>query len=289
MELTSKRKPIMDYIIIMIGITMLAAGLNMFFIPLNLVTGGVTGLAIVIKSLTSHIIPGGIDPSITNLVINIPLFILAVVIKGKDFGGRSLFATIFLSFALIYTKGLPVATNDMLLGSVFGGVLSGAGLGLVFSAYSTTGGTDLGASIIQHFMKHVSVAQLMFVLDAIIIVTGYFVFGMEKAMYAIVAVFITAKIVDAMLEGIHFSKAAFIISGHNEEISTEIMAQLDRGVTGLNGKGKFSKENKEVLLCVVSKKEIVRLKEIVREIDKAAFVIVADVREVVGEGFIEYK
>ncbi|MCT4542489.1 MAG: YitT family protein [Vallitalea sp.] len=289
MEFTSNRKPYMDYIIIMIGITLLAIGLNMFFIPLDLVTGGVTGLAIIIKKLTQGIIPGGIEPWITNIIINIPLFLTAIFIKGKNFGGRSLFSTMFLSVALIYTSYLPAATNDILLGSVFGGALSGAGLGLVFSAYSTTGGTDLAASIIQHYIKHISVAQIMFLLDALIIISGYFIFGIEKAMYAIVAVFISAKVIDAILEGIHFSKAAFIISDYNEEISQEIMERLDRGVTGLQGSGKYSKKNKEVLLCVVSKKEIVKLKEIVREIDKSAFVIVADVKEVLGEGFIEYK
>lgn len=289
MELTSKRKPIIDYFIIIVGVTLLAAGLNMFFIPLDLVTGGVTGLAIIIKKLTENIVPGGVEPWITNIVINIPLFLTAVLIKGKNFGGRSLFSTMFLSLALIYTSYLPPATNDMLLGSVFGGVITGAGLGLVFSAYSTTGGTDLAASIIQHYIKHISVAQLMLMLDAIIIVSGYFIFGIEKAMYALVAVFISAKIIDAILEGIHFSKAAFIISDHNDAISKEIMQRLDRGATGLQGSGKFSNKSKEVLLCVVSKKEIVKLKEIVREHDKAAFVIVADVKEVLGEGFIEYK
>lgn len=289
MEFTSKRKPIIDYFIIIVGVTLLAIGLNMFFIPLDLVTGGVTGLAIIIKKLTENIVPGGVEPWITNIIVNIPLFLTAVIIKGKNFGGRSLFATMFLSLALIYTAYLPPATTDMLLGSVFGGVVSGAGLGLVFSAYSTTGGTDLAATILQHYMKHISVAQLMLILDALIITGGYFIFGIEKAMYALVAVFITAKIVDAFLEGIHFSKAALIISDHNEEISTEIMKRLDRGATGLQGSGKFSKKNKEILLCVVSKKEIVKLKEIVREYDKSAFVIVGDVKEVLGEGFIEYK
>ena len=287
MELTSKRKPIIDYCIIIVGVTLLAAGLNMFFIPLDLVTGGVTGLAIIVKKLTQNLVPNGVAPWITNIVINIPLFLLAITIKGKNFGSRSLFATIFLSFALIYTSYIPPATDDMLLGSVFGGVISGAGLGLVFSAYSTTGGTDLAATILQHYMKHISVAQLMFTLDALIIISGYFIFGIEKALYALVAVFITAKVVDAFLEGIHFSKAALIISDHNEEISSKIMNTLSRGVTGLQGNGKFSKMNKEILLCVVSKKEIIKLKEIVREYDKNAFIIVGDVREVLGEGFIE--
>lgn len=289
MELTSNRKPYIDYMIIIVGTTLLATALNMFFIPLDLVTGGVTGLAIVIKKLTEGIVPGGIPPWITNIVINIPLFLTAIVIKGKNFGGRSLFSTFYLSFALIYTSYLPQPTSDMLLGSVFGGALAGIGLGLVFSAYSTTGGTDLAGSIIQHYIGHYSVAQIMLMLDAFIILSGYFIFGAEKAMYALVAVFITAKIVDAILEGIHFSKAAFIISDNNEQISKEIMSKLDRGVTGLQGTGKFSKQRKEVLLCVVSKKEIVKLKEIVREIDKSSFVIVADVKEVVGEGFTEYR
>ncbi|MCT4598524.1 MAG: YitT family protein [Vallitalea sp.] len=289
MELRSNRKPYIDYIIIIIGTTLLATALNMFFIPLDLVTGGVTGLAIVVKKITESIVPGGIPPWITNIVINIPLFLTAIIIKGKNFGGRSLFSTFYLSFALIYTSYLPQPTSDILLGSVFGGALAGIGLGLVFSAYSTTGGTDLAGSIIQHYIGHYSVAQIMLMLDAIIILSGYFIFGAEKAMYALVAVFITAKIVDAILEGIHFSKAAFIISDNNEQISKEIMSQLDRGVTGLQGTGKFSKQRKEVLLCVVSKKEIVKLKEIVREIDKNSFVIVADVKEVVGEGFIEYR
>lgn len=287
MELTSKRKPIIDYCIIIVGVTLLAAGLNMFFIPLDLVTGGVTGLAIIVKKLTQNLVPNGVAPWITNIVINIPLFLLAITIKGKNFGSRSLFATIFLSFALIYTSYIPPATDDILLGSVFGGVISGAGLGLVFSAYSTTGGTDLAATILQHYMKHISVAQLMFTLDALIIISGYFIFGIEKALYALVAVFITAKVVDAFLEGIHFSKAALIISDHNEEISSKIMNTLSRGVTGLQGNGKFSKMHKEILLCVVSKKEIIKLKEIVREYDKNAFIIVGDVREVLGEGFIE--
>jgi len=279
----------MDYIYIVIGTTLMAISINMFFDPLELVTGGVTGFAIIVKSISGNFIEGGIPIYWTNLVINIPLFVIAVIIKGKNFGTRTLFSTLFLSFALFYTEAIPPMTSDILLGTLFGGILAGAGLGLVFSAFSTTGGTDLIASIIQHFVKHITVAKIMFFIDGLIILLGMYIFGMEKTMYAIISVYISAHVIDSILEGVHFSKAAFIISEHSEEIAKSIMVNLDRGITGLEGKGKYTNVSKEVLLCVVSKREIVKVKEIVRDIDVDAFVIVADVKEVVGEGFIEYE
>jgi len=289
MKIKSHRHPVVDYLYIMLGTTILAICINVFLDPLELVTGGVTGFAIVLKSLTKDVVEGGIPIYITNLVVNIPLFIGAVITKGKNFGIRSLFATFYLSLALFYTGNLEPLSHDILLGSIFGGVLAGVGLGLVFSAFSTTGGTDLLASIIQHFHKHISVANIMFVLDGMIIMLGMYIFGVEKAMYAIVSIYICVRVIDTMLEGIHFSKAAFIISDKNESISKALLKELDRGITGLAGQGKFTQKSREVLLCVVSKREIVKLKEIVRDIDFNAFVIVADVREVVGEGFIEYE
>lgn len=288
MEKISRRSVVMDYLYIMIGTAMLAVSISVFFDPLAMVTGGVTGLAIVIKNVTSNVIEGGIPLWFSNLVINIPLFIIAIFIKGKSFGKRSLFATVFLSFCLFFTQHIPPITLDVLLGSIFGGVLSGAGLGLVFSAYSTTGGTDLAASSIQHFMKHISVAKIMLVLDGIIVLLGFFIFGPEKTMYAIISIFISAKVIDAFLEGLHFSKAAFIISDQHDQIAKGIMEEMERGVTGLTGVGKYTGNSKEVLLCVVSKREIVKVKEIAHACDRHAFVIVADVREVLGEGFIEY-
>jgi uncharacterized membrane-anchored protein YitT (DUF2179 family) len=289
MIITSHRHPIKDYLLIMIGTTLLAIAINTFFEPMQLVIGGVTGIAIIIKDISMHIVEGGIPLWVTNIVINIPLFVIAVFLKGKNFGGRSLFATLYLSFALFYTQGIPLVTHDILLTMVYGGILAGIGLGLVLAAFSTTGGTDLAASILQHYFKNFSVAQIMLVLDALIIIVGAFIFSPEQALYAIISIYITTKIIDSILEGIHFSKAAFIISAESDLIAKTIIEGLDRGVTGLSGHGMYSKVEKQVLLCVVSKKEIIKLKELVREIDKKAFVIVADVKEVLGEGFIEYQ
>lgn len=286
-ETLFKRKPIWDYVRIIIGTTLLALSITIFFDPLGMVLGGVTGIAIIVKSLTSGLISGGIPIWMTNLVINIPLFFLAILVKGKSFGRKSVFATFYLSFALYFTQGIPLHTNDIILGSIFGGALAGLGLGLVFSALATTGGTDLAASIIQHFLKYVSIAKIMLLLDGAIILSGLFVFGAEKTMYAILSVYISVKVIDALLEGIYFAKAAFIITDHEEQIAQELLVKLERGLTGLNGEGMFTGNPKKVLLCVVSQRQIVELKEIVKKIDPNAFVIVADVREVLGEGFIE--
>jgi uncharacterized membrane-anchored protein YitT (DUF2179 family) len=289
MQAMLKKKIVREYLLIILGTTLLAAAINLFFEKHQLVTGGVTGLAIVIKHITKDYFNGGIPLWITNMVLNIPLFILGTILRGKVFGGKTLFSTFYLSFALYYTKFLPSIPTDLMLASLFGGVLAGIGLGFVFIGFATTGGTDLAASIIQYYIKHMSVAQIMMGLDALIIFSGFFIFGPTKAMYAVISVYITAKLVDSMLEGVHFSKAAFIISDQSARIAEEVMTRMDRGITGLEGRGMYTKNEKEVLLCVVSKKEIFQLREIVKEIDALAFVIVADVREVFGEGFIQHE
>lgn len=290
---SKNRNIIKDYLTIIVGTTILAISLNLFFDRMHMVTGGVTGIAIIIKDLTATATSEGIPLSVTNLVINIPLFLVALAVKGRSFGMKTLFSTFYLSIALWYTKFLPhlppEITSNLLLGSIYGAILGGVGLGLVFMAFATTGGTDLAATIIQHKFRHYTIAQLMFVLDALIIVGGFFSFGIEKAMYAVISVYIMAKIIDNILEGVHFSKAAFIISDHNQQIADQLLVQLDRGVTGLEGKGMFTNTEKQVLFCCVSKKQIVQLKQIVSSIDEKAFVIVADVREVLGEGFKEYN
>lgn len=288
MELSIKRHPVIDYLLIIIGSSLVALAVNQFYDPLGMVPGGVSGLAIIIKEVTGFLVPGGIPLYLSNFVINIPLFIGALLIKGHTFGGRSVFATFFLSFALYYTKFFPTITTDVFLAVVFGGIMSGAGLGLVFLAQSSTGGTDILAAILNHFFKHLSIATNLFLIDAGIVLVGIFVFGVEQAMYSVLVIYITTKILDYMLEGLHFSKAALIISDQNQAIAEQIISELDRGVTGLAGEGKYTGLPKQVLLCIVSRRQIFRVKEIVQQHDRHAFFIVTDVREVMGEGFIEY-
>ena len=193
-----------------------------------------------------------------------------------------------LSAWLYLIPEIDFASGDYILASIFGGVLAGIAMGMILWANATTGGTEMVAVLLQCRLKHYSVAQIMQVLDGMIVLAGLYVFGMHPSMYAIVAIFITSKVTDTILEGMKFSKAAYIITDHYDQIAKRVMEELNRGVTGLAAQGMYSGEQKCVLYCVVSKKEIVLLKELVDQIDKNAFVVVGDVREVHGEGFIEH-
>ncbi len=279
----------LDYVLIVAGTGLIAVSIQCVFDPIRLVTGGFTGLAIIVKEITGNLIPGGVPLWLTNLMLNIPVFFAAMRIKGRDYILRTLLGTFLLSAWLYVIPSVDLTEGDFILAALFGGLIGGAGMGFVLLAKAATGGTDLMATLIQHYLRHYSIVQLIQVLDGAIVLLGCFVFGIRAALYAIVAIFVMNRISDALMEGFKFSKAAFIITDRYEEVSRMILTQLDRGVTGLLAKGMYSGNDKMVLYCVVSKKEIVRVKEIVGEADPKAFVIVSDAREVLGEGFLEYS
>lgn len=274
-----------DGISIILGDLLLAVGIIVFLEPQQLVTGGVSGIAIIVANYSERL--GFLIPIwLTNLALNIPLFLLGMKYMGREFLLKTVFATLFLSVSLYLTSFLPPLAGDVTLAAVFGGVFSGIGLGLVFRVMATTGGSDLAASILhRHLLPHFSIARILFVLDSAIILLGLLVFGPSAAMYAVVSVFVSSKVTDALLEGLSFSKAAFIISDESDRIAEAVMQRLERGATGLKGEGMYTRHDKNVLLCVVSAKELVKLKQIVHAADAQAFVIVADVREVLGDGF----
>lgn len=288
MKILAKRKWL-TYVLIIIGTWLMGLAVNVVYEPMNMVTGGVAGLAIILKNLTENLMEGGIPVWLTTACVNVPLFLVAVKLKGKKFIGKTLFATVSYTVALYVIPRVPIVSEDYLLAAVFGGVISGLGLGMVFATGTSTGGSDLFGSIMQVYFKHYSVAQLLLITDGIIVLMGAAVFGMYRALYAVIAVFITSKIMDGILEGLKFAKLAYIISEEQEKISAEILHVMVRGVTAIPVKGMYSKKEKSMLLCVVSKKEIVKLTELVENIDANAFVIISDVREVMGEGFIEYR
>ncbi|MDR1537666.1 MAG: YitT family protein [Clostridiales bacterium] len=279
------KRTIYDYVLIIFGTTLMAFAIVYFYDANTLVIGGVSGLSIIISSYGDRI-GLSIPLWLSNLALNAPLFLLALRYMGRQFLTRTLFSTIYLSVALYFASLLPLSdAPDLVLSSVFGGVLSGIGAAFVFKASATTGGSDMAAFIIQKKLRHVSVSKILFTIDGAIILLGLLAFGPLKTMYAIIAVFIASKAIDAVLEGLSFAKAAFIISDHSEKISESLLSGLERGVTSLNGQGMYTKASKNILLCVVSSKELPKLKEITHGIDNDAFVIVADVREVMGEGF----
>ena len=281
------RKPLFRYLVIIAGTGLLAFAIKCIFDTVGLVTGGFTGIAILIKSLTGFFYEGGIPLWFANLALNIPFFLIALKIKGKRFIWRTVVATVLLSAWLYVIPEIDFAAGDYILASIFGGVLAGVAMGMILWANATTGGTEMVALLLQGWLKHYSVPQIMQVLDGMIVLAGLYVFGLRPSMYAIVAIYISSKVTDTILEGMKFSKGAYIITDFYEEIANRIMEELDRGVTGMDAYGMYSGNKKCVLYCVVSKKEIVRLKELVHEIDRKAFVVVGDVREVLGEGFIK--
>ena len=276
-----------DYLFIFMGTGIMALAIQCMFEPIGLVTGGFSGIAIIIRKMTAGIVEGGVPLWLTNLALNVPVFIAALIIKGRKFLGRTVIGTVLLSFWLYVIPQVDLTQGDYMLSAVFGGVITGIGIGFVLLAKATTGGTDMVSALIQKYVRHYSVVQILQVIDGMVVLAGLYVFGLKPALYAIVAIFITSKVSDALMEGMKYSKAAFIITDCYKEIADAIMTQLDRGLTGLDATGMYSGDKKTVLYCVVAKKEIVELKDIVAKIDPKAFVIVTDAREVFGEGFLE--
>ena len=287
--LWKKRGTAWEYVQLFLGTLLMAMAIKWIYDPVNMVTGGVSGLAIVIRFLTSSFLEGGIPLWLSTTALNVPLFLAAAYFQGFRSLYRTLAATLGLSFFLGVLPDLAFHSGDMLLTALFGGVLTGIGTGLVLGVQATTGGTDLLAALLHRWIRHYSVAQILAVLDGLVVMFGALVFGLEFALYAVVSVFVVGKISDSIIEGTKFAKQSYIISDKADEIAGEIMKRLDRGVTGLRACGMYSGKEKKVLFCVVPKKEMPRVRDIVHEIDPEAFVIVSDAREVLGEGFIEYK
>ena len=287
MRIMNSRPWYVDYLFIFMGTGIMALAIQCIFEPIGLVTGGFSGIAIIIRKMTAGIVEGGVPLWLTNLALNVPVFIAALIIKGRRFLGRTVIGTVLLSFWLYVIPQVDLTQGHYMLSAVFGGVITGIGIGFVLLAKATTGGTDMVSALIQKYVRHYSVVQILQVIDGMVVLAGLYVFGLKPALYAIVAIFITSKVSDALMEGMKYSKAAFIITDCYKEIADAIMTQLDRGLTGLDATGMYSGDKKTVLYCVVSKKEIVELKDIVAKIDPKAFVIVTDAREVFGEGFLE--
>ena len=287
MRIMNSRPWYVDYLFIFMGTGIMALAIQCIFEPIGLVTGGFSGIAIIIRKMTAGIVEGGVPLWLTNLALNVPVFIAALIIKGRKFLGRTVIGTVLLSFWLYVIPQVDLTQGDYMLSAVFGGGITGIGIGFVLLAKATTGGTDMVSALIQKYVRHYSVVQILQVIDGMVVLAGLYVFGLKPALYAIVAIFITSKVSDALMEGMKYSKAAFIITDYYKEIADAIMTQLDRGLTGLDATGMYSGDKKTVLYCVVSKKEIVELKDIVAKIDPKAFVIVTDAREVFGEGFLE--
>ncbi|KKB37653.1 YitT family protein [Bacillus thermotolerans] len=266
---------------ILLGSAIYSFGLVHFNMENKLAEGGFTGITLLLYNLY------GIDPSYSNFILNIPIFFIGWKLLGKTAFYYTIVGTVSLSVFLWlfqrYHFNMPLH-DDLFLAALFAGVFIGVGLGIIFRYGGTTGGVDIIARLV-HKYRSVSMGKTMFLFDAVVITASLTYMDYRQAMYTLVAVFVGTRVIDFMQEGAYAARGAMIISNHHEEIAEKINKQMDRGVTVLKGHGSFTKENREVLYCVVGKNEIVRLKNIINSVDPHAFVSVTVVHDVLGEGF----
>ncbi|GAA0360413.1 YitT family protein [Bacillus horti] len=270
---------IKNIIMILLGSAIFAFGLNYFNIANQLVEGGFTGITLLLKYVFDF------NPAITNLVLNIPLFFIGLKVLGKNSFIYTIIGTLAVSLFLWIFQGMGLYLgDDLLLAALYAGVTAGIGLGIVFRFGGTTGGVDIIARLCFKYFGW-SIGRTMFAFDVAVIAISLIYLEHKLAMYTIIAVFVGARVIDFVQEGAYAAKSVFIVSDHPAKISDCIMKEMERGTTLLKGLGGYTGSQKEVLYCVVSRNELMRLKNIVKKIDPYAFLAVSDVHDVLGEGF----
>lgn len=281
-SLLRRRKTAMDwikkYLVLIIGSLIYSAGLEIFLVPNNIIDGGIVGISIMASYLT------GIPFGVYMLVLNLPFLYLGYKQIGKTFAISTIISIIALSIFSEFLEPVPQITQDYFLAAIFGGIIAGAGVGLVIRQGGSLDGTEITAIILDHKTSF-SVGEVVMFFNLFILGAAGFVFGWDKAMYSLVTYFIISKMIDVVLKGLDESYAVMIVSDEYEEIADALMHRLGRGVTYLHGQGAYTGDDKQVLYCVVTRLEVVKLKEIALEKDETAFVTINPVHDIVGGRF----
>ncbi len=277
------RKWFLSYSLIIVGSLILAAGFVFFITPYKIVPGGVYGISIILHYLL------GTPVGMVALAFDIPLTLIGIRVLGPRFGFKTVLGfsltAIFNDTLTIFWGYRPLVEGDPLLSSIFGGVLVGFGLGLMFRSKATSGGSDIVASILHKYTK-LPLGQLMIMVDSVIVLIGLVAFRDWKIpLYSWIVIFVTGKVIDVVLEGISYDKSLFIISEKHEEIRDKIIHNLKRGGTLLEGKGMYNMAERKIIFTVVSRREVSILQEYIHQIDPNAFLTVLDASEILGEGF----
>lgn len=274
------KKTILEILGTIVGALILAIAISLFLLPNKLSSGGVSGIATIIYYLFK--LPMGTSI----ILINIPLFLISILKIGKTFFVKSMIGTISLSIFIDILDKFEPLTHDKFLACIYGGIIMGVGTAIILKVNSSTGGTDLVSYIAKIYRPTIKVGEIIFLID-IVIVTSNMIFlnEIEIGLYSAIAIYLMGKIIDILFEGIYFTKLIYIISDKTEEIAKEIGKNIGRGTTGIYGKGMFTNEDKLILMCAVTRKDIASVIQIITEIDKKSFVIVTNSREVWGLGF----
>ena len=274
----TRNERLMAYFQILMGSIIGGMAYPLFMTPSAIAPGGVTGVTVILN----HIF--GLPVGVTSLILNIPIFALAYRSMGRIFAFRSVIAMILFSLA-IDVLPLQAMTMDPLLATLFGGVLLGIGLGLIMRGGATTGGTDMLANIIHRRVPFLQVGMILFSLDFLVIMAAGVFIGANEALYALINIYVSSKVIDAVLMGFTANKACYVITSKWEKVTDRILKELERGATLFQARGAWTHDERPVIMCVISRSELSRLKRVVREEDAGAFVIVTEAFEALGEGF----
>lgn len=282
MVLGNVKKYALEYIYIIIGAFLMAVSTALFLLPNQLSTGGISGISTILYYLCNY--PVGL----TMLLINVPLFVIAMVKVNKRLFFKSILGTVLLSVFIDLLGNLSPITNDRFLACIYGGIIMGIGTAIILKAGASTGGTDLLSYVIRAYNNKFKSSRLIIIADTIIIFFNIIFFReIEIGLYSVIAIYLMGKMIDIIFEGIYFTKIMFIISEKYEEISKEIGILVKRGSTGIYSKGMYSGKQNVMLFCVASRKEVAEIKQIIKQIDKNAFIVTTDAIETLGKGFSE--
>ena len=275
----SKKKDLFHaYFQILVGCLLGAAAYPAFLVPNSIAPGGLTGVATILNYLF------GLPVGTVTLVMNVPLFLIGYRSMGKVFAFRSLIATVLFSLLIDILPIRPIS-RDPLLGTLFGGVLLGIGLGLILRGGATTGGTDMIARMVHRRFNFISVGMFLFALDLVVVFAAAIFIGGAQALFAMINIYVCSRVIDDVMIGFGGNKACFVMTGAWEKITGRIMNEVGRGVTYLEAKGAYSGESRPVVMCVASRQEMTTLKRIVQEEDEKAFMFITEAQEALGEGF----
>lgn len=274
---------IKEYILITLGSVLVAVGIYYFLVPSNLAAGGVSGLAMVIGRFAP-----GLPIGLMMLVMNIILFIIAFIFLGSGFGAKTIYSSLSLSGMIwLLERVFPISspiTGDMFIELIFGILISAIGMGIIFNQNASTGGTDIIAKIINKYL-HIDIGKSLLLSDFLITLLAAIAFDVKTGMYALLGVVINGFVIDTVIEGLNISKQVMMISSKPEAIKEFILNELGRGATVYTAKGAFTDMEKEIITTTISRKEVVKLKNFVKQIDKKAFMTIVDAHETLGEGF----
>ncbi len=276
---THKKEIIPAYIQIALGSLIGAAAYPTFLVPNNIAPGGLTGITTILNYIWNWMPVGTVS-----LILNIPLFLIGYRTMGHIFAFRSLVATLLFSL-LIDLLPLKPISEDPLLGTLFGGVMLGIGLGLILRGGATTGGTDMIARMVHRRFNFITVGMFLFVLDFLVVLAAAVCIGTAQALYAMINIYVCSRVIDGVMVGFGGNKACFVMTGAWNRITERIMSEVGRGVTHLEAKGAYSGKSQPVVMCVASRQEMTTLKRIVQEEDEKAFMFITDAHEALGEGF----